>query len=83
MRRSFSAKLLSDVLSTVQLAARRGSVMDISALAEQVRQRNETDNVALEDILEAMMQQAQWLGLSIEFSGEHMKAPERIPIRLD
>lgn len=70
MRRSFSASLLNDVLTTVQDAAAHGPIMNISSLAEEIRSRNEDENVALEDIVQALMQQAQWLNLSIEFDGE-------------
>lgn len=70
MRRPFSATLLNDVLSTVQSAADSGIIINISSLAEQVRRRHAEENVALEDIVQALMQQAQWLNLSIEFGGD-------------
>lgn len=70
MRRSLSATLLNDALTTVEEAAGGGAVLNISALAEQVRSRNNAENVALEDIIHAMMRQAQWLNLSIEFGAD-------------
>jgi hypothetical protein len=70
MIRPFSIKLQNDVLAAVQTVANCGGILDISTLAEQVRQRNEAENVALEDILQALLQQARWLNLPIEFSGD-------------
>lgn len=83
MRRPFSTELLNDILNTVRMAASAGNVIDISSLAEQVRLRHETENIALEDIIQAMMQQAQWLNVSIEFSGEYARSSRPISIHLD
>jgi len=62
--------LLNDILETARGAAQSGSIINIRSVAEQVRQRHEDENVALEDIVEALMQQAQWLNLSVEFADE-------------
>jgi phosphoenolpyruvate carboxylase len=62
--------LLNDILEAAQGAAQSGSIINIRSVAEQVRQRHEDENVALEDIVEALMQQAQWLNLSVEFADE-------------
>jgi hypothetical protein len=70
MRRPFSTQLLNDVLTAVHSAADIGPIVNVSELAEEVRRRNETENVALEDIVHALTQQAQWLNLSIEFGSE-------------
>ncbi len=70
MRRPLSSGLLNDILETARGAAQSGSIINIRSVAEQVRQRHEDENVALEDIVEALMQQAQWLNLSVEFADE-------------
>jgi len=70
MRRPLSPGLLNDILEAAQGAAQSGSIINIRSVAEQVRQRHEDENVALEDIVEALMQQAQWLNLSVEFADE-------------
>lgn len=70
MRRPLSSRLLNDILETAREAAQSGSIINIRSVAEQVRQRHEDENVALEDIVEALMQQAQWLNLSVEFADE-------------
>lgn len=70
MRRPLSSGLLNDILEAAQGAAQSGSIINIRSVAEQVRQRHEDENVALEDIVEALMQQAQWLNLSVEFADE-------------
>ena len=70
MRRPLSSGLLNNILETARGAAQSGSIINIRSVAEQVRQRHEDENVALEDIVEALMQQAQWLNLSVEFADE-------------
>ena len=61
---------MEDMKQTVELAMSRGKVVNLSVLAEQIRRRNEAENVALEDIIEHLMIQAQFLGAPMEFGGE-------------
>ena len=72
MKRSFSQSLKSDILRTAQSAASSLGVINISLLAEQVRKRNEAENIALEDIEYELLQQAQLLDVVMEFdAGRH------------
>ena len=59
MTRIISQKVRTDIEATVRHAKESAGVVNISTLAEQVRQRNEAENVALEDIAGAMIRSAQ------------------------
>jgi hypothetical protein len=72
MKRSFSHVLKSDIFRTAQCAASTHGVINIPLLAEQVRKRNEAENIALEDIECELLQQAQLLNVVMEFdAGRH------------
>lgn len=66
-RRPFSARLQADILQSVQTAFRTRGVVNVPILAEQVRRRNEVENVAVEDIEQQVLLQAQRLNVVIEF----------------
>jgi len=59
MTRPFSIQLRSDIADTVKAAVSDGGVLYISLLAEQIRQRNGAENVALEDIEYQILQHGQ------------------------
>jgi hypothetical protein len=67
MRPMFSAPLNDDIAQTMEFALQRYGIVNIPLLAEQIRKRNEVDNVALEDIAERLMQQAQSRNAAMEF----------------
>jgi hypothetical protein len=46
----YSDKLVSDVRSTLERLSKESPVIDVSSIAEHIRARNETENVALEDV---------------------------------
>ncbi|TPN40157.1 hypothetical protein FKO01_02995 [Mesorhizobium sp. B2-3-3] len=69
MRYNFSTRLRDDVNSAVQTAFHKG-IVNIAAVAEQVRVRNLVENVALEDIEYLVLQAAQLLGAPIEFDAQ-------------
>ena len=69
MRYDFSVRLRDDVSSAVQTAFKTAGIVNITAVAEQVRVRNLAENVALEDIEHLVMQAAQLIGAAIEFDG--------------
>ena len=67
MRYKYSTQLRDDVSSAVQIAFKTAGIVNITAVAEQVRVRNLAENVALEDIEYLVLQAAQLLGAAIEF----------------
>ncbi len=69
MQRRLTPALESDILQTAQTAMSRFGVVNVPQLAEQVRRRNEQENVALEDIEYEMLRRAQTLNAAIEFDG--------------
>ena len=69
MRYDYSARLRADVSSAVQTAFRTAGIVNITAVAEQVRVSNLAENVALEDIEHLVLQAAQLIGAAIEFDG--------------
>jgi hypothetical protein len=46
----FSAELMDDLVMCVHAAMHKNGIVNISTLAEEVRKRHESENVALEDI---------------------------------
>ena len=72
MRFRFSTRLMEDMKQTVEMAMSKGQVVNLSVLAEQIRRRNEAENVALEDIIEHLMVHAQFLGAPMEFGGDQL-----------
>lgn len=69
MQRRLTPALEFDILQTAQAAAARLGVINVPLLAEQVRLRNEQENIALEDIEYEMLRQAQTLNAAVEFDG--------------
>jgi hypothetical protein len=69
MQRRLTTAIEFDILQTAQAAVSRFGVINVSVLAEQVRKRNERENVALEDIEYEMLRQAQTLNAAVEFDG--------------
>ncbi|TGT90445.1 MULTISPECIES: hypothetical protein [unclassified Mesorhizobium] len=67
MRYEYSSRLLDDVNSAVQRAFEMAGIVNISAVAEQIRVRNLAENVALEDVEYLALHAAQVLGAAIEF----------------
>jgi hypothetical protein len=69
MRYDYSAQLRDDVSSAVLMALKKTGIVNITAVAEQVRVKNLGENVALEDIEHLVLQAAQLIGAAIEFDG--------------
>lgn len=63
----FSRKLMDDLAEAVRLALAKDGIVNIPLLAEEVRRRNEDENVALEDITEQLMLHAQSHSAAMEF----------------
>lgn len=66
--RHFSERLHNDLIVATRTAAASGTI-NIVSLADDIRRRNIDENVALEDIVHAVLRHAQWMNLPIEFSG--------------
>lgn len=69
MRYTYSAQLLEDLNHRVRAALASQGIVNIAAVAEEVRQRNLAENIALEDIEHLVMQAAQLYGAPMEFDG--------------
>lgn len=69
MQRRLTPILEIDILQTAQTAFLRFGVVNVPVLAEEVRRRNEQENVALEDIEYEMLRRAQTLSAAVEFDG--------------
>jgi hypothetical protein len=59
-----------DIAQATQRAAAQAGIVNVPALAEEIRRRNETENVALEDIEYEVLFLAQRLSVAIEFNRE-------------
>lgn len=65
-----SPRLREDIHRVVRQAKEASGSVNISVLAERVRRRHIAENVALEDIAEAMIHAAQAIGAPCVFDGE-------------
>lgn len=63
----FSEILIKDVVASLEAALARNGIVNIPHLAEEIRQRNAKENVALEDIAHELMQRAQIRNAAMEF----------------
>jgi hypothetical protein len=70
MKILLSQTLREDILRTVQSAFETHRSVNVPALAEEVRRRNEAENVAFEDIQYELLQTAQWLYAPMEFDSQ-------------
>jgi hypothetical protein len=65
--RMFSGAFLNDLAQAVDAAIGRNGIINVPLLAEQVRRRNEHENIALEDVEAKVMQLAQIRSAMMEF----------------
>ena len=70
MRFRFSRKLGEDLQQSVLAALATHGIVNIPVIAEQVRQRNEVENIALEDIIAELMSYAQRFNAAMVFDSE-------------
>ena len=70
---TFSADVLNDLTQAVDVALGRNGIINIPLLAEQVRRRNEHENIALEDVEARIMQLAQMRSALMEFETPAME----------
>lgn len=64
---AYSSKLKSDLWSSVQSAMTVAGIVNVPLVAEQVRGRNEIENIALEDMEGLVLEAAQFFGAAVEF----------------
>ena len=62
-----SQRLMEDLAQSVQSALSKTGIVNITTLAEEIRNRNESENIALEDITAQVMAHAQLLSAAMEF----------------
>lgn len=62
-----SEVLLRDLATTLNTALVRSGIVNIATLAEEIRLRNESENVAVEDIAQELMRRAQTHNAIMEF----------------
>jgi hypothetical protein len=70
--RIFSVDFLNDLTRTIDTALGRHGIVNVPALAEQVRRRNEHENIALEDVEAKILQLAQRRSAIMEFETPKM-----------
>jgi len=61
-----------DLADAVRQALARDGIVNVPQLAEEIRRRNESENVALEDIEAQLLIQAQAFSAAIEFDSPRM-----------
>ncbi|RWX57917.1 hypothetical protein [Mesorhizobium sp. M2A.F.Ca.ET.039.01.1.1] len=69
MRYHYSQTLLDDVTASVTEAFQRLGIVNVPVVAEQVRRRHLSENIALEDIEEIVLDTAQMFHIPMEFDG--------------
>jgi hypothetical protein len=67
MRRIFSSRLQDDLAASFHAELQKNRIINIPMLAEQVRKRNASENVALEDISEWLMHYAKTANVAMVF----------------
>ena len=70
MNIQLSQQLMSDLQDTVRTAYSAKGIVNVASIAEQIRSRNVSENIALEDITARVMAQAQLLNAAMEFDTE-------------
>lgn len=61
--------LITDLVSTLDERLARDGIVNIPQLAEEIRRRNESANIALEDIAAELMRHAQARNVAMLFDG--------------
>ncbi|WP_245451655.1 hypothetical protein [Mesorhizobium waimense] len=69
MRYGYSAQLREDLNGQVVAALHSRGIINVAAVAEEVRRRNLSENIALEDIECLVVQVSQLYGAPMEFDG--------------
>ena len=72
MKIQLSSKMMDDLAEAVQIALTKKGIVNIPQLAEEIRKRNEAENIALEDITAEVMAQAQRFSAAMEFDSPQL-----------
>ena len=72
MKIQLSSKMMDDLAEAVQIALAKKGIVNIPQLAEEIRKRNEAENIALEDITAEVMAQAQRFNAVMEFDSPQL-----------
>ncbi|HEY4191250.1 MAG TPA: hypothetical protein VGM46_01265 [Mesorhizobium sp.] len=65
-----SPQILDDMTHSLQAALAKNGIINILQLAEEIRRRNEVENIALEDVAAKLMLKAQLFNAAMEFDSE-------------
>jgi hypothetical protein len=74
MNRVYSPAFRDDLLKTVQSAIASNGILNISVVAEEIRKRNEAENIALEDVEQMVLDVATNLRVAVEFNDTETEA---------
>ncbi|GLS33136.1 hypothetical protein SAMN04488498_105315 [Mesorhizobium albiziae] len=74
MRRILSNQLQDDLVASFRTELQKNRIINIPVLAEQIRIRNEAENVALEDISEWLMHYAKSVSAPMVFEKSPLDA---------
>lgn len=72
MRILLSTVMMDDLTEAVRVALAKNGIVNIPQLAEEIRKRHEAENIALEDITEQLMAQAQRFSAAMEFDSPRL-----------
>ena len=78
MRRAYSSKFKEDVSKSVLGALSSRGIVNLPALAEEIRKRNEIENIALEDVERFVLEIAKIVGAALEFDRPRFFEPIRL-----
>lgn len=67
MKRTFSTQLQDDLAASFRAELQKNRIINIPVLAEQIRKRNELENVAIEDISEWLIHYAKSANVAMVF----------------
>lgn len=70
MKIVLSQQLLDDLIQSVRSAYHTQGIVNVSAVAEDIRSRNVPENIALEDITACVVAHAQLLNAAMEFDAK-------------
>ena len=72
MKPRLSPRMKTDLADALHKALARDGIVNVPQLAEEIRKRNESENVALEDIESQLLIQAQAFSAAMEFDGRQV-----------
>ncbi len=70
MQRKYSNEFKTDLSRSVMSSIASSGVVNVPLIAEEVRRRNEAENIALEDVELLVLETAQIFGAMLEFDSD-------------